>query len=240
MARKPTNGKNQFLNSYFKGKKTRSTPFGSMPIGKKSTSNMPRQPRMPKSLQSKVKRANERLRKLETVNKLSGSSSAYQSIAKIALDKNSIDNPFYRFFTNKDGSTGIRFVLPKDYANMSRIQQKRYEDAVDRFLNNQTSTKLGIESAMKKSYDNFMDSHPDLNWTQEEYERFFKEYSQMVEDEEAKNAYDRMTQVFEEPGEFGEDLTDEKITRILNYNSSDFRYSNRPVVGEMSNTRLRQ
>ena len=237
MARKPTNGKNQFLNSYFKGKKTSSTPFGTMP---KPTSNMPRQPRMPKALQSKVKRANERLRKLETVNKLSGSSSAYQSIAKIALDKNSIDNPFYRLFTNKDGTTGIRFVLPKDYANMSRIQQKRYEDAVDRFLNNQTSTKLGIESAMKKSYDNFMDSHPNLNWSQEEYERFFKEYSQMQEDEEAKNAYDRMTQVFEEPGEFGDDLTDEKITRILNYNSSDFRYSNRPIVGEMSNTRLRQ
>lgn len=221
MPSKPGKGKTQNLSSRYTGIHTN-------------------KPRMPKSLQSKVKRANERLRKLETVNKLSGSSSAYQSIAKIALDKNSIDNPFYRLFTNKDGTTGIRFVLPKDYSNMSRIQQKRYEDAVDRFLNNQTSTKLGIESAMKKSYDNFMDSHPNLNWSQEEYERFFKEYSQMQEDEEAKNAYDRMTQVFEEPGEFGDDLTDEKITRILNYNSSDFRYSNRPVVGEMSNTRLRQ
>lgn len=221
MPSKPGRGKTQNLTSRYTGIHTN-------------------KPLMPKGLQSKVKRANERLRKLETVNKLSGSSSAYQSIAKMALDKNSIDNPFYRFFTNKDGSTGIRFVLPKDYANMSRIQQKRYEDAVDRFLNNQTSTKLGIESAMKKSYDNFMDSHPDLNWTQEEYERFFKEYSQMQEDEEAKNAYDRMTQVFEEPGEFGENLTDEKISRILNYNSSDFRYSDRPVIGEMSNTRLRQ
>ncbi len=221
MPSKPGKGKTQNLSSRYTGIHTN-------------------KPRMPKSLQSKVKRANERLRKLETVNKLSGSSSAYQSIAKMALDKNSIDNPFYRFFTNKDGSTGIRFVTPKEYANMSRIQQQRYEAAVDRFLNNQTSTKLGIESAMRRSYDNFMDSHPNLNWSQEEYERFFKQYSQMQEDEEAKNAYDRMTQVFEEPGEFGEDLTDEKIVRILNYNSNDFRYSNRPIVGEMSNTRPRQ
>jgi hypothetical protein len=74
---------------------------------------------MPKGLQSKVKRANERLRKLETVNKLSGSSSAYQSIAKMALDKNSIDNTAYELLLSECELEEC--IIPLEFGELSLI-----------------------------------------------------------------------------------------------------------------------
>jgi hypothetical protein len=213
MARKMNNGKTQNLTSHYNGN----------------------HPRMNKDLRSAVKRTNERIRKLETVNKMATQSPAYVGIQRSFMDKNALNNPFYRMVTNKDGSIGIRFILPKDYEKLSALQKKRYEEEVNRFLNNRMTTKIGIEEAQRKSYEEFMKNHPELGWNQDEYEDFFKAYSQMQEDEEAKNAYDRMTQILEEPGEYATDLTEEKIVRILNYNTGDIRYSNRPVIGEFTN-----
>jgi len=133
---------------------------------------------------SAVKTANERLRKLETVNRLAQSSEAYKSIERYATDPNAYSSKFYRQVTNKDGSPGIRFITPSEYNKLSRYDQKKFDEIVRNFLENNTTTKLGIEKARKASYDNFMKKHPDLHWSQEEYNNFWKNYSQAQKDKE--------------------------------------------------------
>lgn len=188
-----------------------------------------------------VKTANERLRKLETVNKLAPSSQAYRTVQKYAIEEpNSMSNKFYRIVTNKDGTTGIRFITPKDYKKLSAFEQKKFNEALNSFLNNQTTTKLGIMKARLDAYKNFMDNHPNLNWTQDEYERFWKNYEQLQADEEDKNSYNRLTQFFEEPGEYNEDLTDDKIQQIFNYTSGERRYSDIPIRSNMTNRNNRR
>lgn len=190
---------------------------------------------------SLVKTANERLRKLETVNKLAHQSQAYRSIEKYFNNPNSVDNKFYRAVTNKDGTPGIRFITPSQYAKLSDYEQREFDKTLEQFLNNQTSTKLGVKKAQKDAYDNFMDNHPELNWTQEEYENFWKKYYDYSKDQEEKERYNRLTQVLESPDYFdiADDLTDAKIEEIIHYTNREYRYTEAPAKSKLKNRRFR-
>lgn len=192
---------------------------------------------------SRVKVANERLRKLETVSHLAPQSSAYRSIEKFAMNKNSPDNKFYRWVTNKDGTPGIRFLTPSQYASLSKDEMIEFNKTLDQFLDNMTSTKLGVEKAKKKSYDNFMENHPNLNWTQDEYEKFWKKYSDYLSDQEERERYNRLTQILDYPDtfDFTSDLTDEKIDEVLHYTNREYRYSEAPKkTTRINNRRIRE
>ena len=190
---------------------------------------------------SKVKTANERLRKLETVSKLAHQSTAYRSIEKYFNNPNSPDNKFYRAVTNKDGTPGIRFLTPSQYSELSEYEQKEFDKTLENFLNNQTSTKLGVKKAQKDAYEEFMKNHENLNWTQEEYENFWKKYNDYSKDQEEKERYNRLTQVLESPESFdiAEDLTDDKIEEIINYTYRDYRYSEAPAKTKLKSRRIR-
>lgn len=164
-----------------------------------------------------VKRANERLRKLETVNRMAQSSEAYKSIERFASDPNTNSYKFYREYENRDGSPGIRFIKAEDYYKMSRYDQMRFDEVVNNFLSNATSYKTGIEVVRKKNYDKFMENHPNLNWTQKEYDNFWSSYSQAQKDKEEIVAYNAMTLLFNS-AKFADNLTDKKINQILHYN----------------------
>ena len=190
---------------------------------------------------SKVKTANERLRKLETISKLAHQSQAYRSIEKYFNDPNSVDNKFYRAVTNKDGTPGIRFLTPSQYAGLSEFEQKEFDKTLEQFLSNQTSTKLGVKKAQKDAYLKFMDNHPELNWTQDEYENFWKKYYDYNKDQEEKERYNRLTQVLESPDYFdiADDLTDAKIEEIIHYTNREYRYTEAPAKTKLKNRRFR-
>jgi len=175
-----------------------------------------------------VKRANERLRKLETVNRMAQSSEAYKSIERFATDPNSSSYKFYREKQNKDGSPGIRFMTGDEYYKLTRYEQMRFDEIVKNFLESPTSYKTGIEVVRKKNYDKFMKNHPDLHWSQEEYENFWKNYSQAQKDKEDVIAYSMLTQVFNAVTPYSNNLTDNKIQTLVHYNNKELRYSEAP------------
>jgi len=189
---------------------------------------------------SQVKTANERLRKLETVNRMAQSSEAYKSIERFALDPNAYSSKFYRQVTNKDGSPGIRFITPSEYNKLSRYDQMKFDEIVRNFLENKTTTKLGIEKVRKDNYDSFMKNHPDLHWSQEEYENFWQNYSQAQKDKEDVIAYTMLTQIFNAVTPFSNGLTDNKISEIINYNNKELRYSEAPSKTTLKSRRFKQ
>lgn len=189
---------------------------------------------------SAVKTANERLRKLETVNRLAMSSEAYKSIERYANEPNSMSSKFYRFVTNKDGSPGIRFITPGEYRNLTAYEKRRFEETVQQFLNNQTTTKLGVEKVRRDNYNSFMDNHPDLHWTFDEYNEFWKTYSQAQSDRGDVIAYGLLTQIFNSTTDYSKNLSENKIEELVHYNASDIRYNSRPSRGTLTNnTNLR-
>lgn len=186
-----------------------------------------------------VKRANERLRKLETVNRMAQSSEAYKSIERFASDPNTNSYKFYREYENRDGSPGIRFIKAEDYYKMSRYDQMRFDEVVNNFLENKTTTKLGIEKVRKDNYDSFMKNHPDLHWTQDEYEDFWKSYSQAQSDKADYIGYSMLTQIFTATTQFSDNLTPDKVDSLVHYNNKELRYSEAPSKTKLKNRRFR-
>lgn len=233
MPSKPGRGKFQSFNSYFGGKSVSGKAYGS-PVSSRGSSGSSNRPIGYDYNKNLVKTANERLRKLEKVSKMSSQSPAYKSIQKIAMSPNSPSNKFYKL--GADGS--VRFINKTEYMKLSPYEQKKYNEALASFLNNQTSTKLGIQKSRKDAYDAFMENHPNLDWTQEEYERFWKNYSDSESDNEDKNRYQRMTGFFNNPDpDYASNLTDEKIEEIMSYTNNERRYSNAPVRQLQTNDR---
>lgn len=193
--------------------------------------------KFPRSL---VKTANERLRKLETVNHMAQSSEAYKSIERFANDPNSYSSKFYREVKNKDGSPGIRFITPSEYNKLSRYDQMKFDEIVRNFLENKTTTKLGIEKVRKDNYDSFMKNHPDLNWSQEEYENFWQNYSQAQKDKEDVAGYSMLTQIFNAATQFSNGLTDNKIDELVHYNNKELRYSEAPSKTTLKTRRFKE
>lgn len=187
-----------------------------------------------------VKRANERLRKLETVNHMAQSSEAYKSIERFANDPNSYSSKFYREVKNKDGSPGIRFIKPGEYNKLSRYDQMKFDEIVNNFLENKTTTKLGIEKVRKDNYDSFMKNHPDLHWSQDEYENFWRNYSQAQKDKEDVIAYTMLTQVFNAVTPFSNGLTDDKLQTLVHYNNKELRYSEAPSKTTLKTRKFRE
>lgn len=189
---------------------------------------------------SLVKTANERLRKLETVNRMAQSSEAYKSIERFANDPNAYSSKFYREVKNKDGSPGIRFITPGEYNQLSRYDQMKFDEIVNNFLENRTTTKLGIEKVRKDNYDSFMKNHPNLHWSQEEYENFWRNYSQAQKDKEDVIAYTMLTQVFNAVTPYSNGLTDNKISELVHYNNKELRYSEAPSKTTLKTRKFRE
>lgn len=233
MPSKPGRGKFQSFNSYFGGKSVSGKAYGS-PVSSRGSSGSSNRPIGYDYNKNLVKVANERLRKLEKVSKMSSQSPAYKSIQKIAMSPNSPSNKFYKL--GADGS--VRFINKTEYMKLSPYEQKKYNEALDSFINNMTSYKTGILKAQSKAYEKFMENHPNLDWTQEEYERFWKNYIDSESDNEDKNRYQRMTGFFNNPDpDYASNLTDEKIEEIMAYTNNERRYSNAPVRQLQTNDR---
>lgn len=202
---------------------------------------------------AEVKRANERLRKLETVNRMAQSSEAYKSVERLATDPNAYSSKFYRTniidkngvdtgkpLLNKDGTPAIRFITPAQYNKLSRYDQMKFDEIVNNFLENRTTTKLGIEKVRRDNYDSFMKNHPNLHWTQEEYENFWKNYCQAQDDKKDVIAYTMLTQIFNAVTPYSNGLTDNKISELVHYNNKELRYSEAPSKTTLKTRKFRE
>lgn len=136
-----------------------------------------------------VRVANERLRKLERrglykgYNKpLSVSSVEYQAMKTMATELPNTKGAIYRLDRNSDlekySADKLRFITKKEYMELTPRQQEYFDEQLQRFLEAQTTTKLGIEKAVDDAYNKFMENHSNMTgMTREEYTEFWEEYA---------------------------------------------------------------
>lgn len=130
-----------------------------------------------------VKAANERLRKLEKVNKKFKSSEMYQLMQKYATGYPKTKGKIYDQQMLMEGK--LRFIGKKKFDKLSMEEKQYFIDRLARFLESNTTTASGIAQAHKQSYETFMERYgkmfPEL--TQSQYEEFFTTYNyNMVSD----------------------------------------------------------
>lgn len=153
-----------------------------------------------------VRVANERLRKLERKGLYSGyskplanSSVEYQAMRTMAIELPNTKGAIYRLGTNTDmdkyGPDKLRFITKREYMELTPRQQEYFDEQLTRFLEAQTTTKLGIEKAVDDAYNKFLENHSNLSdMTREEYAEFWEEYadrfSQMQADSDSHYGYE--------------------------------------------------
>lgn len=155
-------------------------------------------PRRDLSFQSKlVKKANERLRKLESVHTemyhlkgmqfdFSELSSSYRNIKKYAEGTWGKNKPqIYRV----DEDTGaIRFLTKSQYNLLDDEGKKYYNDMLQQFLEDQTSTKMGVEQAYVDAYNTFRKNNPQFEGMSfQDYMEAWKVYNDRVKADESNH-----------------------------------------------------
>lgn len=186
------------------------------------------------------KRANERLRKLESVHtglryydestgrlqKVQGQfdfanmSSAYRSVKRYAEKQGSKTKPqIYRI----DEETGaIRFITKSEYMKLDDEGKKYYQDMLNQFLENETSMKTGIEDMYYKAYESFKKEHPayrDMSY--DEYMDTWKAYHDQVKADEDNHFDYSKLQMLINNGDFNKDnialLSQAQADKTLHY-----------------------
>ena len=186
------------------------------------------------------KRANERLRKLESVHTglryydeetgrlrtvqgqfdFANMSSAYRSVKRYSEKQGSKTRPqIYRV----DEETGaIRFITRSEYMKLDDEGKKYYQDMLQQFLENETSMKTCIEDMYYKAYESFKKDYPayrDMSY--DEYMDTWKAYNDQVKaDEENHFDYSKL-QILINNGGFNKDniakLSQAQADKTLHY-----------------------
>lgn len=197
----------------------------------------PRVYNYPKSL---VKRANERLRKLENVHSrfffkpdkdtkgrfidmnfdFANMSRAYRRIVEYSQRDGTENQPqIYR----TDPVTGaVRFITPSEYNKLDKKGKAYFERMVNQFLEDQTSTKIGIEQAYIDAYNSFKKNYPKFkNLSFEDYMLTWKTYNDQVKaDEENHYGYGLIKRLISD-GDFSpqalEKLNAEQAEKSMKY-----------------------
>lgn len=194
-----------------------------------------------------VKRANERLRKLNTVyGKFYGvegqfdfanMSSAYRTVKRYA-ERNDWKGKIYR----ETSSGNIAFITEKEFNDLSDKEKRYFMKSLTGFLESETSTKMGVERSYIKAYESFKENHPGLydDMTFTEYMDMWKTYEDQVKPDES-NHYDySLLQMFINNGLFNsegiEQLSSEQAQKSLHYMNRNADYSSSDHKFMSSNT----
>ena len=191
-------------------------------------------PRRDLSFQTKlVKKANERLRKLESVHTefyafkgvefdFSNLSSAYRSIQRYSEKPGTKNKPqIYRV----DEETGaIRFLTKAQYDLLDEKGKKYYNDMLQQFLEDQTSTKMGVEQAYFDAYTKFKKNHPKYtNMSFRDYMEAWRAYQDQVKADESNHfGYGKIITLIKD-GKFNADnieaLSESQVEKAQHYMS---------------------
>lgn len=129
-----------------------------------------------------VKRANDRLYKLEKAN-LTDKSREYREVEHYAIGDPQGKGSIYNVNANRGT---IRFT--SSLKGLTRTQKSYLINTVRNFMNAQTSTISGTKKAFKQSYQTFMQNYGSkLGMTPEQYETIWSVYRDMVEKDKLGN-----------------------------------------------------
>ena len=164
------------------------------------------------------KAANERLRKLEKVNKKAGSSEMYQLMQKYAV---SYPKTKGKIYTMKDGK--LRFINKTAFDKLSNEEKQYYIDRINRFMESTTTTASGIAQAHRQSYNEFMKNYgsqfPGLS--QSQYEDFFSTYNyNVVGDSESHFSYADWSKVLSNI-RIDKAMSDKQMDKVMEYIRSE-------------------
>lgn len=127
-----------------------------------------------------VKAANERLRKLEKVSKLSNQSPIYMAMERYKESYPKTKGKIYQ--DNADGF-GVRFIGKQKFEQLTDDEKAYYLERLKSFMLTESSLARGIKDIQKRSYEAFMDSKTGKNLkglTFDQYQRFFKFYNDAI------------------------------------------------------------
>lgn len=124
---------------------------------------------------AKVKRLNERFRKLEKVYKKADSSVAYQTALHYATGTSQSKFWNVKFNEVHSDEVQLRMLNKTDFEKLSDADKQRFNEVLDNLLNAKTTTKIGMEEVESKSYRSFLKNH-DLS----EDQLSFQKYQQLM------------------------------------------------------------
>lgn len=134
-----------------------------------------------------VKRANERLRKLEKVyTDFAGEpyavhSRAYEATARKAYDEYNRNGGQSRLFRISDRGDSIRFANKTTFDTFTEAEKEKYINYVKSFMESKTSTRIGYEDARDKAFNTFKENNEQFqNMTREEYDKYWKIYNDQI------------------------------------------------------------
>ncbi len=207
--------------------------------GKKSAPKGRPKKYTPTQLAVKIKRANERLRKIEKVHKIADISQEYQLVKKYYEEYPNTKGRIYKPDTT---GRGIRFIsvseLNKIIEDMSPEKAAQfvhyYYSVIENFLASKTSTLKGVKEKTEKAYKTFMSNYGGektfSGLTIDQYVNFFKIYRDMVKsDKEDSYGYNMLAEALEYV-DISRAMTDnqmkEVFTRIRNKKPIPIKYRN--------------
>lgn len=193
---------------------------------------------------SAVKRANERLRKLESVHSgffykpdkdtpgyyikgiqfdWSSMSSAYRNIEKYANRPGTANKPQIYKINEKTGA--ITFINKTQYDQLDEKGKKYFQDMLNQFLEDQTSTKIGVEQAYIDAFEKFKKNNPQFEkMSFEDYMLAWKTYDDKVKADESDHFSYGMIQTLIEDGTFSaaaiESLSADQVNKTRKYMSN--------------------
>lgn len=191
-----------------------------------------------------LKRANERLRKLEKVHKVSDISQEYQLVKKYYEEYPNTKGRIYKLDTT---GRGIRFIsvteLNKIIEDMPPEKAAQFVhyfyERIEAFLSSKTSTLKGVKEKTEKAYKTFMNNYAGDNsfkgLTINQYVDFFKIYRDMVKaDKDDSFGYNQLSEALEYV-DISRAMTDNQMkdvfTRIRTKKPIPIKYRNKKRKG---------
>lgn len=136
------------------------------------------------SIEQTIKRANDRLRRLEYMNpethtNLTEDSNEYRLALKYAVEQPNAKGKIYNQKKLFDENR-LRFISYDEYKNLSKEDKTYFRNVLKNFLRASTTTEAGINSKYEKALDTFTATYGDIFKTVEEYKKFFRTFRDYV------------------------------------------------------------
>ncbi len=174
---------------------------------------------------SLVKSANERLRKIEKVYNATNDSNVYVWLQKQAVEYPNTTGKFLGYLDEQGNkqleyTDRIRFLNKSDFEKLTDNEKSQYNQMLDRFLESNTSTKIGIDEKYRKAMQSFNEENKYQFDNVEDYKKFWDTYNNMVEsDQMSKLDSDTIWYAFENI-DIPAMMNENKIEKALRYLST--------------------
>lgn len=172
------------------------------------------------SVEQAIKRANDRLRKIEAIDPntredLTQDSNEYRLARKYATEQYNSKGKIYQRKKLWEEDK-LRFISYSEFLKLSKEDQKYYKNVLQNFLKAGTTTKKGIKEKYEKAKDTFNATYG-TELTVDQYKDFFRKFRDLVQADYANHkAYNLLVQSLEFL-DIESLLTDDNLEQYLKY-----------------------